>query len=716
MSANPEQHLKVGDWWYLPQQDKLVKIDDAGEISETASLDNLCQKALNYFLVNAGRLVTRDELLSDVWGVRDVSDGRISRVIRVLRVALGDDSREPRYIETIPKRGFRFIAPVAEVILTSGNDEPADNHIEEQHAIQRQERKHHRHWWLLAGTFLCCVLAISGWQYWQQSQLDPQVPFGRFEPLSSMDGLELYPDVSKDGRYLVYGHSADFEGDSSLILQNAVTLEKKVLKTVDSGGLRGPVFSPDASQIVYQHLLRDHFCQIRIMTLSKDNFDVQSDSLLAQCGVKSVGARMSWSPDGKYVVFPNWLARTDSIVLQLQPVDGGPAEELTRPPQTSLGDFAARFSSDGRKIVFVRDVAGGSGQVWLLDMETRSSKMLFQPEHNYPGNVAWTQDGKGIIYPSGTNSLSVYDLISGKSTLFANTDTSPHDVLVGPDNRIFASIGRFWQSSIRKVNNRLENPVPSASEVEFAKRSEGIVQLNPRSDGPAAVLTSRSGGQQVWLYYPDGRQKQISSFTGQMYPKVLEFSPDGEKLLVLVNANIWLLRDGKEPVAISTPEQQTREPSWSADSKTIYFKLSHNGRWQIMQQSIDAPKATVLSDKWDFFQESPDGQYHLRHVPGEAHIELVYKHSQDVVKLMNMPKFEFLSPRIILRDHGVYFSKASGPDKVEIFRFNLKTFQIESTGVEQRYLGRRFDVSLDEKYIYQDDGKRGDIDIAELKF
>lgn len=715
MSAKPEQHLKVGDWWYLPQQDKLVKIDDAGEISETASLDNLCQKALNYFLVNAGRLVTRDELLSDVWGVRDVSDGRISRVIRVLRVALGDDSREPRYIETIPKRGFRFIAPVAEVIVTSDSAELTSTHIAEQQAIQQQGRNNHRHWWLLAGAFLGCVLAITGWQYWQQSQTGPQVPFGRFEPLSSMDGLELYPDVSKDGRYLVYGHSADFEGNSSLILQNAVTLEKKVLKTVNIGGLRGPIFSPDASQIVYQHLLRDHLCEIRIMTINKTTSEVQSDRLLSQCGLKSVGARMSWSPDGKYVVFPNWQSRTESIVLQLQPVDGGPAEEITAPPQTSLGDFAARFSSDGSKIVFVRDVAGGSGQIWLLDMGTRSSKMLFQPEHNYPGNVAWTVDGKGIMYPSGTNSLSVYDLDTGISTLFANTDTSPHDVLVSRDNRIFASIGRFWQSSIRKVNNRLENPTPSATEVEFAKRSEGIVQMNPNPNGPAAVLTSRSGGQQVWLYYQDGRQTQISSFTGQMYPKVLEFSPDGKKLLVLVNANIWLLQEGKEPVAITTLEQQSREPSWSADSQTIYFKLSHNGRWQIMRQNIAEPTATLFSDKWDFFQESPNGEYHLRHVPGEAHIELVYKSSQKVIKLMNMPKFEFLSPRIILRDRGVYFSKASGADKVEIFRFNLQTFQIESTGVEQKYLGRRFDVSLDEQFIFQDDGKRGDIDIAELK-
>lgn len=716
MSAKPEQHLKVGDWWYLPQQDKLVKIDETGDISETASLDNLCQKALNYFLVNAGRLITRDELLSDVWGVRDVSDGRISRVIRVLRVALGDDSREPRYIETIPKRGFRFIAPVSEVILVADSAEADETTSQNELIAQQQSQNQHRHWWLLAAVFVSCMVAITGWHYWQQSLLEQHVPFGRFEPISSMDGLELYPDVSKDGSYLVYGHSPDFEGNSSLILQNTQTLEKKLLKTVNAGGLRGPIFSPDMTQIVYQHLLREHFCEIRIMTLNAATYDVVSDKLLTQCGLKSVGARMSWSPDGKYVVFPNWLARTESIVLQLQPIAGGPAEELTTPPQTSLGDFAARFSADGSKIVFVRDVAGGTGQIWLLDMETRSSKMLFQPEHNYPGNVAWTVDGKGIIYPSGTNSLSVYDLHTGVSTLFANTDSSPHDVLVSKDNRIFASIGRFWQSSIRKVNNRLENPVQSADEVEFAKRSEGIVQLNPNPDGPAAVLTSRSGGQQVWLYYPDGRQKQISSFTGQMYPKVLEFSPDGKKLLVLVNAMIWLLEDGKEPVAITTPEQQSREPSWGADSQTIYFKLSHNGRWQIMRQRITEKTASIFSDQWDFFQESPSGDYQLRHLPGESHIELIYKDSQDVIKLLNMPKFEFLSPRIILREHGVYFSTASGPDKVEIFRFNLKTLQIESTGVEQKYLGRRFDVSLDENFIYQDDGKRGDIDIAELKF
>ena len=714
MSAKPEQHLKVGDWWYLPQQDKLVKIDDAGEISETASLDNLCQKALNYFLVNAGRLVTRDELLSDVWGVRDVSDGRISRVIRVLRVALGDDSREPRYIETIPKRGFRFIAPVAEVILTSGNDEPANNHIEEQRAIQQQERKHHRHWWLLAGTFLCCVLAISGWQYWQQSQLDPQVPFGRFEPLSSMDGLELYPDVSKDGRYLVYSHSLDFDSDSTLIIQDLKSLEKKQIKVSSKGGIRGPIWSPDGNSIVYQYLQRNSFCEIRHLKLSTVDKSVLADDLLTKCGAKSMGARMSWSPDGKYIVYPDWRTGTDGIALMLLPVDGGLAEQITMPPQTSLGDFAARYSPDGSKIVFLRDAAGSAGQIWVLDLTSRSSRLVYQPDDNYPAHVAWTIDGSGIIFPSGTNTLSLIDLKSNAVSIVAHTDASPHDVFVGTDNRIFSSIGRFWQSSIRKVNNVLENPVPSLETIDFATRTEGLIELNPQPGGPAAVLSNRSGNQQVWLYYPDGRQKQISRFNGQMYPKVLEFSPDGEKLLVLVNATIWLLQPDQEPISITTPEQYGREPTWGADSQTIYYKLSHNGRWQIMRKELTKENADVFSDKLDYYLESPDEAYVLRSNIGDDSYELVMRQSGEVIKLDNFPKMDFLSPRIVLRKKAIYYSAPSNNADVKIYRFNLASRQTESTGVEQKLLGRRFFVSLDEKFIFQDDGKKGDVDIAEL--
>ena len=56
--------------------------------------------------------IGRDELIESVWKHPHVSDEALSRCISLLRHALGDDRSQPRYLETIPKRGYRLIVPV----------------------------------------------------------------------------------------------------------------------------------------------------------------------------------------------------------------------------------------------------------------------------------------------------------------------------------------------------------------------------------------------------------------------------------------------------------------------------------------------------------------------------------------------------------------------------------------------------------------------------
>src|SRR5262245_33322090 len=68
---------------------------------------------LRYLVERAGRLITKDELLATVWRDVIVSEAALASCIRDLRSALGDSSRGPRYIETVHRRGFRFIGPVA---------------------------------------------------------------------------------------------------------------------------------------------------------------------------------------------------------------------------------------------------------------------------------------------------------------------------------------------------------------------------------------------------------------------------------------------------------------------------------------------------------------------------------------------------------------------------------------------------------------------------
>ena len=68
---------------------------------------------LRHLVDHAGRLITKDELLAAVWRDAVVSDAALTSCIRDLRKALGDSSDTPRYIETVHRRGFRFIGPIA---------------------------------------------------------------------------------------------------------------------------------------------------------------------------------------------------------------------------------------------------------------------------------------------------------------------------------------------------------------------------------------------------------------------------------------------------------------------------------------------------------------------------------------------------------------------------------------------------------------------------
>jgi DNA-binding winged helix-turn-helix (wHTH) protein/tetratricopeptide (TPR) repeat protein len=69
-------------------------------------------EVLCWLAAHAGQLVTKDELLDAVWSNLHVSESSLSVSINALRTALGDDPKAPRYIETVPRRGYRFIAPV----------------------------------------------------------------------------------------------------------------------------------------------------------------------------------------------------------------------------------------------------------------------------------------------------------------------------------------------------------------------------------------------------------------------------------------------------------------------------------------------------------------------------------------------------------------------------------------------------------------------------
>jgi DNA-binding winged helix-turn-helix (wHTH) protein len=83
-----------------------------------------------------GSLLTKDALLDEVWGHRFVSESVLKTVIGKLRIALQDDARNPRFIETVPRRGYRFIAAGS----VAADNPAADPQVEHRHPHARPTR------------------------------------------------------------------------------------------------------------------------------------------------------------------------------------------------------------------------------------------------------------------------------------------------------------------------------------------------------------------------------------------------------------------------------------------------------------------------------------------------------------------------------------------------------------------------------------------------
>jgi DNA-binding winged helix-turn-helix (wHTH) protein len=76
---------------------------------------------LRYLVENPGRLITHDELLDALWPETYVQPQVLRTYMLELRKVLGDDASQPRFIQTLPKRGYRFVAPVTERVVAQPN-------------------------------------------------------------------------------------------------------------------------------------------------------------------------------------------------------------------------------------------------------------------------------------------------------------------------------------------------------------------------------------------------------------------------------------------------------------------------------------------------------------------------------------------------------------------------------------------------------------------
>ncbi|HYN62514.1 MAG TPA: winged helix-turn-helix domain-containing protein [Rubrivivax sp.] len=145
-SQAPASALKVGDW------DVDATANQLSRDGQSTRLEPKVIEVLVYLARHAGDVVGRGELLQAVWPGVIVGDDALTQAIIKLRKAFGDDARQPTYIETISKRGYRLIAPVRTAAPEPEAAAPP--------SPPAAPTRHPRLWLVVAGTALVAIVAV----------------------------------------------------------------------------------------------------------------------------------------------------------------------------------------------------------------------------------------------------------------------------------------------------------------------------------------------------------------------------------------------------------------------------------------------------------------------------------------------------------------------------------------------------------------------------
>ena len=293
-------------------------------------------------LENPGAVVTRDELRRRLWAndtFVDFEHGMNAAVAR-LRLALVDSAERPRYVETLAKRGYRFIGEV---------EHPAVVLIDAPRSVSAVAHGETKRWpakLILATAALVAIAAVA----LRLIPRDP-VPPPLSMPLTAFQGSELDPALSPDGRNVAFAWNGEREDnfDIYVLLIGSVTPRRLTRNAADD---LHPAWSPDGQTIAFLRRLGDNLAALMLVPSTGGPehriAEVRNDEMR-----RSRLASLAWSPDGKWLAVSHREQGPAHEGIYLFSLTGE-KRQLTSPPENAFGDHMPSFAPDGRKLAFCR--------------------------------------------------------------------------------------------------------------------------------------------------------------------------------------------------------------------------------------------------------------------------------------------------------------------------------------------------------------------------
>lgn len=655
-------------------------------------------RVLFRLLQRPGEVVTREELRQDLWPADtyvDFDHGLNSAVAR-LRETLRDSADKPRYVETISKRGYRFIAPVQP-------DEPRVPEPTSSSAKPSQPRIRipvSRRFWAVVVSLVASSCAVAIWAMYRPDA-DKQLTKIEVVPVVGLRGFQATPALSPDGNLLAFRQS---DGSHNAGIYVAVVGGDKSIQLSSNPGDCCPAWSPDERRIVFSRYSDKTLSILTVPALGGTEHRIYQ-------GPDSMGGGISWSPDGNLLAFcegrPEDPTRSSISLLSLADFS---IRQFSSPPAGSI-DRNPMFSPDGKELTFIRStVAGVSNDIFVMPAKGGVAKRLTFDNRPIMGSPAWTSDSREIIFSSDRGAATALWRVCA-------TGCSPPRPVAGPVGEATwpsipangvstlvyeegLSTFNIWQLRLKDAKHS-ERP---AASVISEKGNKMRPDLSP--DGKKIAFESdRLGFWDIWTCEVDGTGcDQVTSLHGTAGRA--RWSPGGHQIAFEFHPNerieIYLVEvPGGVPHLLPTiPGADNLSPSWSRDGKSLYFASKRGGEpFQIWKIPLEGGSPIQITKHAGIApQESADGRYlyYCKYEQGGLwRMPLEGGDETEVLKDIGGGGW----PDWVLSAEGIYFLKFSKPSDASIEFLEFATGKTHRLWTLQKEPGWGLSLSPDGKSI-----------------
>jgi Tol biopolymer transport system component/DNA-binding winged helix-turn-helix (wHTH) protein len=570
---------------------------------------------LRYLLEHADRLVTKDELMETIWRDTFVTPNVLTRAVAQLRRGLGDDAREARYIETVARRGYRFIAPLASepslpiappqvtalrVAVRAESLSPAAAATPSARGIGAR---------LAAAVLLAAATGGVVLLARLPARRAPAAMNAVPTRVTIGAGNNTSPAISPDGRAVAF--SSDRTGSLEIYVVGSVPGSEEVALTHDGGQNMQPDWSPDGRWIAFHSRKRGGV------------WIVPSTGGTPQ-QVIDRGSSPAWSPDsGRLVYTPDEGGLAGQQVLWTAKRDGSDRRQLTHIGQPAGGHTHPAWSHNGRFIAFAVTYGAQKDAIWIVDAAGGAPRLL-TPGHSAshprfaPADdaVVWTGNGDAF---NGRISRIGFDAVAGTAIGDATVVTpfengSLQGLSVAETGAAVFGVGatdtNLWTIDLDR-DGRASDPARLTSDV--------VRNGQPDYSRDGRIVFSQLGAglpMTVWAIEPDGSHRVRLAPDGPAGEP--SWSGDGTRVLVKrwdtrSAGLVWIDAASRRATPTGIEDAGVRSPRPSPDSQSVAFHLIENdGSMNVWTQTLDGgPRRRVTHDPEaaSFPVWSPDGKW-----------------------------------------------------------------------------------------------------------